>query len=371
VGAHHDSAPGSPGACDDGGGVGVLLELARVMARAPSAERNLVFVSFDGEEGFARGSTLAGSRAFVDALGPEARDVVAMVAIEMSGWKAGVPTLHTIAYADPLRQGEYVVTPAWLVREALSGARRAELRAALGDPYLSWLYQPAVRTVKARLYGDDLSFLERGVPALMVSDSSFSSFYPYYHTPRDTADKLDADALGRMGEAVHGMLERLDQAQAGPPERQWFGAFGVVLGRLALTLIGIASLLPLLVTMRRAGSRLPLRLVHAAAFAVLLWRLPVPAVWSFALAQLAWPWARRWWLRLAALGPLLGLIALATVAWGRGAVDGLWLRPWELGLAGLLTLLLMLPAAAGKKAPRRKASAGRRRGLPKRGRSGG
>src|SRR5574340_1818648 len=30
--AHHDSAPGSPGAYDDAGGVGILLDLARVLA---------------------------------------------------------------------------------------------------------------------------------------------------------------------------------------------------------------------------------------------------------------------------------------------------------------------------------------------------
>ena len=32
VGAHHDTAPEAPGAYDDGGGVGILIELARVLA---------------------------------------------------------------------------------------------------------------------------------------------------------------------------------------------------------------------------------------------------------------------------------------------------------------------------------------------------
>jgi len=43
---------------------------------------------------------------------------------------------------------------------------------------LSWLYQPAVRAFRVRLYGDDLSFLQEGHAALFASDSSFSFFYP-------------------------------------------------------------------------------------------------------------------------------------------------------------------------------------------------
>src|SRR5262245_49968551 len=50
IGAHHDTAPGAPGAYDDASGVGVLIETARVLAQQPSRPRTLVFVSFDGEE---------------------------------------------------------------------------------------------------------------------------------------------------------------------------------------------------------------------------------------------------------------------------------------------------------------------------------
>ena len=46
----------------------------------------------------------------------------------------------------------------WL-RAAEDGAERAGLPMPVGDPVVSWLYQPAVRTFKVGLYGDDLSFL--------------------------------------------------------------------------------------------------------------------------------------------------------------------------------------------------------------------
>ncbi len=114
VGAHHDTAPEAPGAYDDGGGVGLLIELARVMAREPTRTRTFVFVSFDGEEAWATGrGRTAGSRAWIERLGPDARRIVGVVVIEMSGWKGGAPVLHPIAYADPRRAGRSVVAPGW------------------------------------------------------------------------------------------------------------------------------------------------------------------------------------------------------------------------------------------------------------------
>ena len=76
--AHHDSAPDAPGAYDDGGGVGVLLEAARLLALRTERARTLVFVSFDGEESESQRKTpAAGSRAYVQSLGAEARNLVA------------------------------------------------------------------------------------------------------------------------------------------------------------------------------------------------------------------------------------------------------------------------------------------------------
>ena len=55
LGAHHDSVAGSPGAYDDAGGVGVLLEVAHALAQEGARARTFVFVSFDGEEAWTTG----------------------------------------------------------------------------------------------------------------------------------------------------------------------------------------------------------------------------------------------------------------------------------------------------------------------------
>ena len=358
VGAHHDTAPDAPGAYDDGGGVGVLIETARVLSRVPARPRTLAFVSFDGEEARATGdwsiqdTLVAGSREYVRALGPRARDVAAAFVIEMCGWKGGTPVLHPIAYADPLLPSGYVVSPAWVVAAAQRGARQAGAPLGVGDPLISWLYQPTVRTVRARLYGDDLAFLQAGLPAVFVSDSSFTSFYPWYHQAADTADKLDAAALSRMGRAVVGAVEALAAAPRGPARQpHWFAAFGGVVTGPWVFALGIASLLPRIV--RTAAARgIPAGLVlQVALFGLLLWRHPVVTLWVFLLPNLL-AGVGGALLSAVALLPFAALAALCLGAWARGFVSGLWLAPWELLAAAVALALLWLTGGRARRAGR-------------------
>jgi hypothetical protein len=365
VGAHHDTAPFAPGAYDDGGGVGVLIETARQLARERSRPRTLVFVSFDGEEAWSTGRTLvAGSREFVRALGPRVRDVAAAFVIEMCGWKGGTPVLHPIPYPDPLQPGAYVASPAWVVAAAQRGARAGGAPFAVGDPLLSWLYQPAVRTIRARLYGDDLALLEGGVPAVFASDSSFTAFYPWYHLAADTPDKLDAGALERMGRAVVGAVRALAATPRGPSRQtHWFAALGGMVTAPWLYVVGGASVLPRLVLAARSRG-VPAGLVlQAVLFSVLLWRHPVVTLWVFLLPNLL-AGARGALVSALALAPLAALVTLGLVAWMRGFAAGLWVAPWELLLAAGALALLWLTAA--RRPPRRVARTPPRAGLPAR-----
>ncbi len=372
VGAHHDSAPDAPGAYDDGGGVGVLIEIARVLAKDSARRRTLVFASFDGEEAWSTGqTTTAGSRAYVAALGPRARQLVAAFVIEMCGWSGGAPVLHTIPYADPLRPGTSVVTPAWLLRVAQAGAARAGEPLPVGDPLIPWLYQPLVRLFRVGLDGDDLSFLQAPLPAVFVSDSSFSHYSPWYHQAGDTRDKLDPRALARLGRAALGALSELQDVARGPVEEpHWFAAFGQVWGAPVLYVLGALSLLPGLVRLRRqgGGTALALRVVQALLFGLLTWRHPVPAVILFLLPNvLTGLWGARW--TLVALLPLLASIALGALAFQRDMVRGLWLAPWELAVGALALALLWLQPGSRGPAPRPRAASGAapraKPGLPK------
>jgi hypothetical protein len=381
VGAHHDTAPSAPGAYDDGGGVGVVIELARVLAHGPAPPRTIVFASWDGEEAWSTGSsTVTGSRAFVRGLGAEAREVTAAVVVEMCGWRGGAPVLHPIAYADPLRPGRQVIAPAWLVSATLGGARTAGAPLGVGDPWLSWLYQAAVRTFRIGFYGDDLALLQAGVPAVFASDSSFTAFYPWYHQPGDTADHLDAASLARMGEAVAGAVgaaARLPARQG--PDPDWFAIFGRVAPRWMLLLAGLIGLAPGLArAWSLGGVTLAARLAQAALFAPLVWDNPVPALWVLLAPVLAGGLARRRLVLALALLPALALLALGSAAWARGFVHGTWIPAWQLGAAVGVLLLAAVPmarpgagrglrsaAAPAARAPRR--SHGRARATTQRG----
>jgi hypothetical protein len=326
-----------------------------------------VFASFDGEESWSTGKgTTAGSRAYLERLGPRARSLLGAFAIEMSGWKGGTPVLHAIAYADPREKGRTVIAPGWLVRAALGGAREAGVPLSLGDPWLSWLYQPAVRTFRAGLYGDDLSFLQAGHAALFASDSSFTAFYPDYHKPSDTAEKLDAAALERMAERALAVVRALERVPRGPAaEPHWFAAFGHVVSGQSLLTLGAASLLPgLFQGLRFGGAVLGARMVQALLAGVLLWRHPVPALWILLVPQLLLPLWRSWWTMAISLAPFVALVAIGAWAWWRGAVNGVWLAPWEIAIAlgALVLAFLGLGRRGGGHAPRKPKAPRRGRG---------
>ena len=365
LGAHHDTAPGAPGAYDDAAGVGVLLEAARVLAAVPR-ERTIVLASWDGEEAWSTGlTTTSGSRAFIKDLGPASRQMVAALAIEMCGWRSGTPVLHPIAYADPLRPGELAIAPARVVRAMLAGSRRAGVGLGIGDPFLSWVYQPAVRTFRVRLYGDDLSFLQEGLPATFTSDSTFTRFYPSYHQPTDTPDKLDADALGRMGTAVVGGVEALLSLPVSrEAERDWFAAFGFVAGAPALWAAGLLALLPgIVAASRESGRSLGARVAQGAIAVFLMWRHLVPALWALALpALISGAWRRRSMTWAALLPPLL-LATVGGVAWARGMVSGLWVGAGDVAAALAGLALLFVPAVTGPR--KRSHGSPRRPGLPR------
>ncbi len=354
VAAHHDTAPDAPGAYDDGGGVGILIELARALAKDKERPRSIVFASFDGEEAWSTGkTTVAGSRAYVKSLGAESRDLVGAFVIEMSGWKGGTPAFQALAYADPLRQGGSVIAPRWLVAAAARGAREAGVPFAMGDPLIPWLYQPAVRAFRGDFYGDDLAFLQAGLPAVFVSDSSFTRFYPHYHQAHDSADKLDALALERMGRAVTGAVRTLLQAERGVSEPNWFTGFGVMLGAMPLVLLATLSVLPgLRMAFRADGRARTARLLHLLLFGFVFYRHPVPALFALLPPNLLPLLPRRSWSLGLVLLPALLLLGLGGVAYWRGFVHGTFLSAWDQVAAALALGLALVPLGGSFPGPR-------------------
>lgn len=197
--AHYDSVPEAPGATDDGLGVSVALEAARVTAARSPRQWTLMVLLTDGEE-----LGLMGAAALVTD-----RDVM--------------DRLH-----------------AYLNLESIGSAGSAHLFET--GPGNGWLTRPWARhaphprggsfgiEVYRRLPNDtDFSILKQyNVPGLNFSPVGDSYAY---HTARDTPERLSTGTIRELGENVVSIVQALDGidiTQRSPLEPTYFDIGGVM-----------------------------------------------------------------------------------------------------------------------------------------------
>ncbi len=317
---HYDTVKRSPGAGDDASGCGLAVAVAADLARSSRMSRTplrhtLRVLLFDGEE-----TGLHGSRGWVEGLSPAARDrILANVNLEMVGWAGSTgPTVHAIPV--PLKRkggrGELVTTPGWLVDAALDGGRSAGWRLHLADPRWPLPMQLLLRGTRVRFGADSGSFLEHGIPAVTLSDSSFFAMDPAYHRPADQAGRLDARRLEAWTRAVVATVRRLDRLDGRPAqEDDYLALAGRVWPRRALA--GAGLLLAAILAFRSRSPRswpFPVLLAAACLISpVLAIPLLAPAAFLSFVSR-----GRRWWRALWTFTgwlPLFLYLLLLAAAW--------------------------------------------------------
>ena len=200
VGAHYDTAPGTPGADDNASGVAALLELAaRLRGRARTVE--LRFVAFCTEEPPFFGSEQMGSARYAASLEKEGRRVLGMISLEMLGYYSEEPRSQTypplLGLFYPSR-GDYLgfvsnLSSRKFLRRILAGYKPPRQTPSVGAALPQWL---SVITLS-----DHLWFWRHGWPAVMATDTAFLR-NPDYHEAGDTPDQLNYE---RMADAVEGL----------------------------------------------------------------------------------------------------------------------------------------------------------------------
>ena len=207
VGAHYDSAPGTPGANDDATGVAAVLTLARSFA-GKKPGRTLRFLAFVNEEPPYFQTPSMGSLVYAKRCQERQENIVAMLSLETIGYYSDEPGSQN--YPAPLgffypSKGNFVAfvgdtSSRGLVRRVIRTFRESSRFPSEGAATFGSL--PGVG------WSDHWSFWQAGYPALMVTDTA-PYRYPYYHYARDTPDKIDYDRLARLVVGVERVINEL------------------------------------------------------------------------------------------------------------------------------------------------------------------
>ena len=196
VGAHYDTAWGTPGANDNTTGVAAVLALARRFSKS-KIDRTLRFVAFVNEEPPYFQTGQMGSRVYARRCREKGENVVAMLSLETIGYYNDTPGSQS--YPPPFSslypsEGNFIgfignTASRALVREVIATFRKNEQFPSEGAA--------AAGLIPGVGFSDHWSFWQEGYPALMVTDTAMFR-YPHYHEPEDTIDKLDFDRMARV-----------------------------------------------------------------------------------------------------------------------------------------------------------------------------
>ncbi|WP_318206384.1 M28 family peptidase [Streptomyces sp. SJL17-1] len=263
--AHYDSALHSPGASDDGLGVGAILEIARALSQGPAPRNDIEFLLTDGEE-----EGLLGARAFVASSPSSPSGDTVVLNIDAAGTSGRAVMFQT-------------------------GGHNAALLPALGDlpPVTTSLSDEVYRLLP---HETDFTVFQRagmtGMNFAVVGGSA------NYHTTQDNLANLDTGSLQDLGSTVLSAAHRLAAADLGEV-RKASDATYFTLGGL-LVVHSEAWVLPLAVTALLAALAVLLRADRRTGVArrplgVAVATLPVPLVVAFALGLAGWQvlcWAR-------------------------------------------------------------------------------
>ena len=320
--AHYDTVAGSPGAADDGMGVGVLLETARALSTAGAPRNTVMILLTDAEE-----VGLLGAEAFVR---ERSKELGTTVVLNHEARGAGGAPM-TFRMSSP--NSELVEVLAAAPGAFADSSSEASFEALPNDTDFTPF-------VQAGLHGYDTA---------IIGDSA------YYHSPIDGPAQLSAASLQQMGDTTLDLTHELagmdlSAIRGGGEQIVTTLPWGLLWYPQSLEIplaIGVVVLTGVLVwVLRRRGSlTLPRVALSAAASLVLLvaaaaasyavWRLALVIDPAQASAVVGEPY-RSVLYRLAML--LAGLAAVLSVF--------ALVRRW-LGAVGLAVGMLVVLALAG------------------------
>ncbi len=205
--AHYDTAATTvQGAMANGSGVGVLLEIARILADRPPS-RSLLVVCTDGGEWGMLGAVDLATRY------SERGRIAAVLSLDY----VGIGELAALRLdTTGLRRG---YTPPWYRMLSLGAAQQEGIPVrspeGFGEHLARTLYIP---------WSDQGPFLGAGIPAVNLGSTSvdLKKERAIYHSPQDTAGNLTPMAMGQFGRTAERIVRTLDALPSIPRQPDAF-----------------------------------------------------------------------------------------------------------------------------------------------------
>lgn len=205
IGAHYDTAPGTPGADDNASGIAVLLETARLLAQEKLKNKEIRFVAFSTEEPPAFGTNNMGSYHYAQSLKKAGIRIKGMISLEMLGYyndnpgsQLYPPFLHWF-FPD---RGNFIAGVSNLSSWKLLSSFKKAWRSSSNFPLVTASLPPFISAIAL---SDQLNFWSAGFPAFMLTDTAFFR-YPHYHEGSDTPEKLNYENMADVTTALVSIL---------------------------------------------------------------------------------------------------------------------------------------------------------------------
>lgn len=207
VGAHYDTAEGTPGANDNGSGTAALVELAARLSKAPH-DRTLRLVAFVNEEPPHFQTSDMGSNLAAYESRQAGENIIGMLSLETMGYftdakgSQAYPSFISLLYPST---GNFIAFVG-------NKASRTLVRTAVGAFRKSVEFPSEGAVLPGSLPGvgwsDHWAYWQAGYPALMVTDTA-PFRYAHYHEATDTPERVDFERLARVVDGLEAVITNL------------------------------------------------------------------------------------------------------------------------------------------------------------------
>lgn len=202
VGAHYDVAGDQPGADDNASGVAGLLELARLLSKQ-QLKNKVELVFYTNEEPPFFRTPYMGSAIHAASMRTKGEHASLMISLECIGYFSDQPgsQSHPVRLLNAVYPtvGNFIALVGFYEDGAVARQVKSSMQAATQLPIHSINAPGFVVGVD---FSDHLNYHNEGFVGMMLTDTAFFR-NKAYHTPQDTADRLDYVRMAEVVNAAH------------------------------------------------------------------------------------------------------------------------------------------------------------------------